>query len=145
MLLTHIKCYGLMESRTLCRTDVVVLVKWVQHRQGRIPDDKKTTIWLLQKLIHNMERSYLNSQMTVGCSDYCRKCVTVVLIKDLNIKKVWVKRQKITAHGKKKWGENHFHHTSRHNCYNFKKGRDSQCDLGLLVWSRNEKTKSSLW
>ena len=51
------KFYELMESRTECRTDVLVPVKWVHDRRDSTPD-KKPAIWPLQTLINNMEKSY---------------------------------------------------------------------------------------
>jgi hypothetical protein len=71
--------------------------------------------------------------MIVDCSEDCRKCVILVLIKDINIKKVCVKCKKMPADSKK--------NEEKITCIIYsiitvttrKKGSDSQCDPGVLV------------
>jgi len=68
------------------------------------------------KHLSTIWRKVTLSKMTIDCSEECRKCVTLVLMSDLNIKKVCERCQKKLQQTLKKWGQNHFHHTFHHNC-----------------------------
>jgi hypothetical protein len=69
----------------------------LQARKSQPSDHFKhlSTIW----------RKVTLSKMTTDCPENCRKCVTLVLISDLNIKKMCERCQKITADSKKNEGK----------------------------------------